>query len=30
MAATLPAPVRELVQKEWKDQWSLMKPFLLD
>jgi hemerythrin-like domain-containing protein len=30
MAATIPAPVRELVQKEWKDQWSLMKPFFLD
>jgi hypothetical protein len=30
IAATLPAPVRELVRKEWKEQWSLMRPFLLD
>ncbi len=30
MSAALPAPVRELVEKEWKDQWGPMKPFLLD
>jgi hypothetical protein len=30
MAATLPPPVRELVGKEWKAQWNLMRPFLLD
>jgi hypothetical protein len=30
MAATLPAPVRELVGKEWKEQWRMMRSFLLD
>jgi hypothetical protein len=30
MSATFPAPVRELVEKDWKDQWGLMRPFLLD
>jgi Hemerythrin HHE cation binding domain len=30
MLATLPAPVRELVGKEWKELWSPMRPFLLD
>jgi hypothetical protein len=30
MAAGIPEPVRELVGKEWKDQWGLMRPFLLD
>jgi hemerythrin-like domain-containing protein len=30
MAATLPAPVMELVMKEWKEKWSPMRPFLLD
>jgi hypothetical protein len=30
MSASLPAPVRELVEKEWKELWSPMRPFLLD
>jgi hypothetical protein len=30
MSATFPATVRELVEKDWKDQWGLMRPFLLD
>ncbi len=30
MLAAIPAPVRELVGKEWKEQWSPMRPFLLD
>jgi hypothetical protein len=30
MSATLPAPVMELVEKEWKEKWSPMRPFLLD
>jgi hypothetical protein len=30
MAAAIPAPVMSLMDKDWKDQWKLMKPFLLD
>ena len=30
MSAGVPAPVMEMVEKEWKDQWTPMKPFLLD
>ncbi len=30
MAAAIPAPVRVLIEKDWKEQWNLMRPFLLD
>jgi hypothetical protein len=30
MSATLPASVMELVEKEWKEKWSPMRPFFLD
>jgi hypothetical protein len=30
MSATIPKPVADLIQGEWKEKWAPMKPFLLD